>query len=125
MEVKQGYECLSDALIEALERAQTSKGKDRHAPSGEIFKDQIIFWIERLKLGFQRGQAVKKLVESVVLESRGDKEGALAECLDAVVYICAHAIVLKEEMERDAKKSICDFPEIMDLRSLVKDEKNA
>jgi hypothetical protein len=114
MEVKHGYDCLADALTEALERAQTSKGKDRHAPSGEIFKDQIIFWIERLGLGFQRGQSVKKLVESVVLENRGDKEGALAECLDSIVYICSHVIVLKEEMERDAQKKKIS-PEIIDL----------
>jgi len=105
MKAKEGYQCLADTLVDSLERAQTGKGKEQHAPSGESFRDQIIFWIERLKLGFQRGQAVKKLAESVVLEMRGEREAAIKECLDAIVYISSHVIVLREEIEREIKKN--------------------
>lgn len=97
VKAKEGYENLFNILGEALERAQTSKGRERHAPKNEFFSDQIIFIIERLNVGWQRGQAIKKIVESSVLELKGKKDMVIEELLDAIVYLAAKVLILREE----------------------------
>jgi hypothetical protein len=89
--VESGYEKLSVALQMALNQAMLGKGKERHA-NNEPFENQIIMLIEKLGVGFQLGQAIKKIVES----TRLDKNHAINELLGAINYIAAKIIHLKE-----------------------------
>jgi hypothetical protein len=89
--VEPGYEKLNLALQMALNQAMLGKGKERHA-CGEPFSEQLIMTIERLDVGFQLGQAIKKIVES----KRLDKEHSINELLGAIIYIAAQIILLKE-----------------------------
>jgi len=89
--VEPGYGKLAIALQEALNQAQLGKGKDRHANNNEAFEEQLIMVIERLGVGFQLGQAIKKICESVRL----DKDRSISELMGAINYIAAHIIYLK------------------------------
>ena len=89
------YASLHDVLDAAFARAAKGKGKERHGSTGERFEDQLIMLIERLQLGFQRGQAVKKIVESVTMEKAGNVEGAIKENLDAIVYLASKVLELQ------------------------------
>jgi len=75
----------------ALNQAQSGKGKERHACDNP-FEEQIIMIIERLDVGYQLGQAIKKIAES----KRLDTNHAINELLGAINYIAAKIIHLKE-----------------------------
>lgn len=88
--IKDNYHTLKEVLAEAYKRAAEGKGKERHA-NDEPFENQLIFIIEKLGVGFQLGQAIKKIVES----KRLPKDQAINELYDAINYIAAHIIKLK------------------------------
>jgi len=90
-----GYEKLAAVLDEALEQAQSGKGKERHA-SGEAFEDQPIVQINLL-LGSSDGalfQMMKKFRESKRLPADRRRH----ERLGALIYMVA-AILIEEELE--------------------------
>ena len=89
-----GYGLLYETLNRAASRAVSGKGKERHA-DGDDFLDQQIFWIERNIHSFCLGQAVKKVKECQAM----DRDSAVNELLDAIVYISARII----ELERECK----------------------
>lgn len=91
------YKSLYHVLTEALNQAQSGKGKERHA-AGEPFDQQEICQNTRaVGLGYPLGQARKKARESLrLLEDRGT-EAAVAECLGAINYLAAAIIVMREE----------------------------
>lgn len=95
IEAEPGYAGLAGALDDALEQAQSGKGKERHA-TPEPFIDQLVCRITRQEgHGYPRGQAVKKIDEAKRLEPRA----AIRELLGAINYIAASIVVLREEMD--------------------------
>lgn len=93
METPLGYHSLGEVLQQAMEQAAKGKGKERHANPGENFDDQHICEIGRhVGIGYQLGQAVKKVYESCRLPGeRGE-----AELLGAINYLAAAIIVRRE-----------------------------
>lgn len=86
------YSKLKDVLDRAFERANSSKGRERHA-AGRDFDKQPIIWInEWVGGGFCLGQVLKKLDE----QRRMPTEEAVKELLDAIVYLSAE-IIWKEQ----------------------------
>ena len=97
------YDSLHDTLMEAYTQASAGKGKERHSRDAD-FSDQIICQIERLDVGFNRGQAIKKIAESRVLEKIKGTEAAVHELLGAINYLAAKIITLKEQV-RDQEEN--------------------
>lgn len=103
--VRPGYESLLAALDGALNQAQLGKGAVRHGMTGKDWTDQIIFLIGRLGLDYNRGQAVKKIVESHFME-RGEAgvedctAAAIAELEGAIVYLASRIVILREGKSR-------------------------
>lgn len=85
-----GYELLASVLDEALEQAQSGKGRERHAGGGEAFEDQQIVQLGEwmASTGFAVGQACKKAIES----TRLDPAAARRELLGAINYLAAAVI---------------------------------
>jgi hypothetical protein len=97
MNILPGYERLAEVLQNALDQAQSGKGKERHA-CGEPFEQQEICHNTRaVGFGYPLGQARKKAREAKrLLETRG-KDAAIAECLGAINYLAAAVIVMDEQ----------------------------
>lgn len=94
--VNTGYESLFAVLMEALDQSQNGKGKDRHASPDQSFEQQPIMTIQNLVgSGYNRGQAIKKIVES----QRLGKDAAIAELLGAINYIAATVNHIRRETE--------------------------
>lgn len=90
-----GYESLRGVLIEAFARAAATKGVKRHAREGEVFEQQSLFTITRaVGLGFPLGQAMKKIGEHTETS-----EQKVTELLDAIVYLSAAVIAIREKGE--------------------------
>lgn len=98
MEPEPGYEVLVSVLEEALEQAQTGKGKERHA-AGEPFEQQEICQTTRaVGFGYPLGQARKKAREAKRLFDENKADEAIAECLGAINYLAANIIVMREQI---------------------------
>jgi len=94
--VNDGYESLFSVLREALDQAQSGKGKDRHAKDNEPFERQKICEItRRVGLGGPLFQVCKKTIEAQKL---GGERG-VAELLGAINYLAAAVIVMRESDE--------------------------
>lgn len=91
--VAPGYDSLFNVLTRALHQAQDGKGKEHHAQPGQAFEDQPIISIGQLVgMGFQNGQAIKKMVEAQGMVSRGEYSAAEREILGAINYLAATVI---------------------------------
>jgi hypothetical protein len=91
-----GYESLAAVLDQALEQAQSGKGRERHAAAGEAFADQQIVQLGEWMAGstvFAVGQACKKAIESTRLEPAH----ARRELLGAINYLAAAAILIDRQ----------------------------
>ena len=89
------YAPLRKVLEQAYNRAASGKGRERHADE-QPFVQQPIFAIPRALGGSQDPllfQAVKKIYESKRLPSPRDE----AELLDAIVYLAAAVILMREK----------------------------
>jgi len=85
---------LYDVFVSALSRAVHGKGMQRHGNAGTPFTNQPICTITRqVGLGFPLGQAAKKIYESGRLV---EIEAATCELLDAINYLAAAIIIMKE-----------------------------
>lgn len=103
--VREGYDSLFTALAKALHQAQDGKGKDRHAQPGQAFEDQPIIQIGRMVgMGFQNGQAIKKMVEAQGMLARGDYNAAEREVLGAINYLAAVAIEINHRATAQQKE---------------------
>ena len=97
------YETLARILKMAYDQASAGKGKERHA-NGRKFDDQPIMAIAKDHgLGYQTGQAEKKLKESHTLLKLKGKEAAIRELLGVINYTAA-AIAFIENMEEGETK---------------------
>lgn len=91
-----GYENLRSILDEAYEQAASGKGKERHA-NGKPWEEQPIAEIGRMVgVGFNTGQAIKKLQES----TRMEPEAACRELLGAIVYAASAIMLIREKLDR-------------------------
>ena len=101
MNIVPGYESLAEVLQDALEQAQSGKGKERHA-AGEPFNQQEICVNTRaVGLGYPLGQARKKARESKRLFKDQGVEAGVAECLGAINYLAAAVIVMREHLQHE------------------------
>lgn len=90
--VREGYYELFSILREALDQAQSGKGRERH-DNGEPFTEQPALTITRaVGLGFPLGQAMKKIQES----QRMDTDAAKRELLGAINYLAAAILYLEK-----------------------------
>ena len=95
--VEPGYESLAKVLQRALNRAQSGKGKKRHAGAAARFEDQPMFTIVRDLNGGPRMplfQAMKKIMESGVI---ADPVKATDELADAIIYIASSIMIYGKE----------------------------
>ncbi len=100
--VAPGYDSLFTVLCRALHQAQDGKGKERHAQPGQAFEDQPIISIGQLVgMGFQNGQAIKKMVEAQGMVSRGEYSAAEREILGAINYLAATVIEVNRRAAAD------------------------
>ena len=100
--VAPGYDSLFTVLCRALHQAQDGKGKERHAQPGQAFEDQPIISIGQLVgMGFQNGQAIKKMVEAQGMVSRGEYSAAEREILGAINYLAATVIEVNRRATAD------------------------
>ncbi len=109
------YTSLDRVLRLAYEQSATGKGKDRHANS-KAFDEQPIIEIARMVgAGFNTGQAMKKLQESMGFHRQNKHEAALAELLGAIVYTAAAYLVVEEaaQNEKDQYKLRIDEPKVI------------
>ena len=92
------YSELHRVLMMAYDQAANGKGKERHA-NDERFEDQPIMTIAKGHgMGYQTGQAAKKLQEAHKLLTIRGKDAAIREILGAINYAAA-AILLLEQMD--------------------------
>jgi hypothetical protein len=95
-DTKDKYYMLSEVLGLAFNRAAKGKGKERHACGEPFEKQQIIEVSKRLQGHPAAGplfQAVKKIYES----KRLDRDAAIDELADAIVYTAAAIIVIQDK----------------------------
>ena len=103
LDKKDNYSELKRVLEMAYSQAAEGKGKERHA-NGEKFEDQPIMTIAKGHgLGYQTGQAAKKLQEAHTLLKLRGKHAAIQEILGAINYAAA-AVLLIEQMEDKGEK---------------------
>lgn len=96
------YAPLNRVLMMAYNHAAVGKGRERHANGGDFLTQDIMAIARVHGIGFQTGQAEKKVRESHGMMDRGDYRLAKAELLGAINYLAA-AYLLIEEKERDLK----------------------
>jgi hypothetical protein len=96
------YAPLRRVLMTAYNHAAVGKGRERHANGGDFLSQDIMAIARVHGIGFQTGQAEKKVRESHGMMDRGDYRSARAELLGAINYLSA-AYLLIEEKERDLK----------------------
>ena len=101
--VREGYDSLFTTLIKALTQAQDGKGKERHAQPDTPFEQQPIIQIGRMVgMGFQNGQAIKKMVEAQGMVKRQEYAAAEREVLGAINYLAAVAIEIRKQADEHA-----------------------
>lgn len=92
-----GYLELKIVLDLAFDQSARGKGKARHNPDNKPFLDQPIMEIGRMVgVGYQTGQIMKKVQEATTMNKNGNREGAKAELLGAIVYAAAAYLLVEE-----------------------------
>ena len=115
-DIDSDYTSLHRVLMQALDQAQSGKGKERHA-DGESFLNQPICKIARRKgHGFTQGQVWKKILE---VDNLPTIEAKIREMLSVIVYAAADILILEEEQsaawEVDKTMQIPDLTAQMDV----------
>ena len=95
------YSHYNDILKEAHMQMYYGKGRDRHIIDEEDLGDQISLWIQKRGFDFCRGQAVKKLDESLRLNGSASRR----ELLGAINYIVFAIMEIDNEHPRPAVQS--------------------
>ena len=98
MKIEPGYESIATVLQEALDQAQSGKGKERHA-NDLPFEEQPILAINRM-IGSPDGlvyQVIKKSLESKRLLQIKGKDAAIRELLGVMNYSAAAIILIREQ----------------------------
>ena len=108
------YGELQDILMDSFRQAYSGKGKDRHARYSH-FNDQPIMTIgRRYGIGFNLGQAEKKMQEADGMRSRGEFAAFERELLGAIVYLASAVMLVRERQSKgvgnDIRGSEADVP---------------
>lgn len=91
------YAPLKRVLMTAYNHAAVGKGRERHSHGGD-FLNQDIMAIARVHgIGFQTGQAEKKVRESHGMINRSEYRSAKSELLGAINYLAAAYILIEEK----------------------------
>jgi hypothetical protein len=118
MNIEPGYEKLAEVLQEALDQAQSGKGKERHANNEPFEEQQICQGARKHGLGAMSYQVEKKINEARRLFDLFGPEEAKPDILGAINYAAAMLIVINEyeqEIEenfahkKDKQPSLADF----------------
>ena len=102
--LQEAYQPLIDVLQSALEQAAFGKGKERHAGEKPFIRQPIMEIGRMVGMGYQTGQAMKKIQEAhtlLNLEGKGP-DAAILELLGAINYCAAAIIAIQEEKEKHA-----------------------
>ncbi len=91
------YKRLIGVLQDAMEQAAEGKGSRRHVVDEVPFEDQISCWLERRGYDYARGQAVKKIDESL----RMDAGPAIQELRGAINFIAIAIIAIQDELTKN------------------------
>lgn len=91
------YAALTRVHLDAHADASQTKGRERHHDDGVPFEHQLSCWMERRGYDYTRGQAVKKIDESLRL----DPERAIKELYGAMNLCAMTVIVLEEQIARE------------------------
>lgn len=116
MNVESGYESLAEVLQEALDQAQSGKGKERHANADPFESQEICDGARKCGVGAMVYQARKKSLEALRLKEKHGVERALPDLYGAINYLAAAIIVMKEDQEVALE---CKEEEGVKLRDLV------
>lgn len=113
MNIEPGYKKLAEVLQEALDQAQSGKGKERHA-TDNAYEDQLMCATQRLLKDHPCGglayQVIKKTVESGRLLKTKGKEAAQKELQGAINYLGGMHIIYEEEgLVDDKQPSLADL----------------
>lgn len=82
----EGYDHLAAILQKAFDQSARGKGVVRHGDGKPWHEQDIITIGQKAGIGFNIGQAMKKLSEACGMLDRGEEQPALAEMLGAIVY---------------------------------------
>jgi len=88
-----GYDILADILKRAYNQAARGKGVQRHGDGNPWHEQDIIRIGRQAGIGFNIGQAIKKLSEARGMLERGENAAAQAEMLGAIVYAASAVYV--------------------------------
>lgn len=97
----QGYEKYYAAVVCSIYDMAYGKGQDRHVVESEEVKMQVSPWLVSREYDFARGQAVKKIDESL----RMPNVRAIIELRGAISYLAMQIVEMEgklNEMENDS-----------------------
>jgi hypothetical protein len=97
MNIEPGYETLAQILQEALDQAQSGKGKERHATDEPFAQQEICNGARLCGLGAMAFQVRKKILEAVRLIERNGVEAGAPDILGAINYAAAMLLVAREQ----------------------------
>lgn len=102
MDIDEKYQKLFAHLMQAYGRSAGSKGKSRHS-NDDNWEEQKLVWVPRFLKEHPNGsaapayQAIKKTIEAGrIWKITKDKQQAVEEIYDAIVYLCATAELMLE-----------------------------
>jgi hypothetical protein len=91
------YEPLRRVLMTAYNHAAVGKGRERHSNGGDFINQDIMAIARVHGIGFQTGQAEKKVRESHGMLRRSEYRSAKAELLGAINYLAAAYLLIEEK----------------------------
>ena len=113
MNIEPGYEKLAEVLQEALDQAQSGKGKERHANNEPFEEQQICQGARKHGLGAMSYQVEKKISEARRMYETDADIGynvAKSNILGAINYAAAMLIVIEEHEETSLDDSYSPPP---------------
>ncbi len=91
------YAPLKRVLMTAYNQAAVGKGRERHANSNDFLNQDIMAIARAHGIGFQTGQAEKKVREAHGMIDRTELRAAKAELLGAINYLAAAYLLIEEK----------------------------
>jgi len=102
----QGYEKYYAAVVCAIYDMAYGKGQDRHVVDSEEVASQVSPWLISRGYDFARGQAVKKIDESLRLPS----VRAIIELRGAINFLAMQIVEMEGKLNADESNSVAVGP---------------
>ena len=99
MTLEDRYKTYRAILSMADRQATQGKGHTQHMQINDDWENQISQEIEKWGIGYARGQAVKKILESKYFEDEGKPDQEIEECLGAINYLCTRINAVLTRMD--------------------------